>query len=137
MKLSSHLRRTIGVLASLTLVTGAIAIGSPAAQAAGTLTGPSSANPSQQVTFTLPNPPAGNLVLEDTNGQGYAYQSCRARRPQRALHISSRRANAQTLNLFVADQDSGAANLQHGHSQRRWRCCHHDSYRRSQHSDPG
>ena len=106
MKLSSHLRRTIGVLASLTLVTGAIAIGSPAAQAAGTLTGPSSANPSQQVTFTLPNPPAGNLVLEDTNGQGYAYQSVGLGDPS-ALFTFVTPTNTQTLNLLVADQNTG------------------------------
>ena len=46
MKLSA-LRRTVGVLASLTLVTGAIAIASPAARANGVLTGPSTATVSQ------------------------------------------------------------------------------------------
>ncbi len=71
MKFSTRLRRTIGVLASLTLATGAIAIASPAAHAVGTLTcTPTSANVSQSVTCTLSSPPAtaGILSLVDTNG---------------------------------------------------------------------
>jgi hypothetical protein len=107
MKLSSRLRRTIGVLASFTLATGAVAIASPAAHALGTLTGPTSANVSQQVNYTLTGPPAGNLVLEDANGQGYAYQTAGLGDPT-AYFTFVTATNAQTLNLFVADQNTGA-----------------------------
>ncbi len=107
MKFSTRLRRTIGVLASFTLATGAIAIASPAAHAASTLSGPTSANVSQQVTYTFSSPPAGNLVLQDTNGQGYAYQTAGIGDPN-AYFTFVTSTNAQTLTLFIADQDSGA-----------------------------
>jgi hypothetical protein len=69
MQISPRLRRTIGVLASMTLAMGAIAIASPAAHADGTLSGPASANISQNVTFTYTSPPSGLLQLEDQTGQ--------------------------------------------------------------------
>ena len=69
MSISHRLRRTIGVLASLTLITGAIAIASPAAHADTTLSGPSTANISQSVTFVFTSPPEGQLQLQDNTGQ--------------------------------------------------------------------
>jgi hypothetical protein len=57
------------VLASLTLITGAIAIASPAAHADTTLSGPSTANISQSVTFVFTSPPEGQLQLQDNTGQ--------------------------------------------------------------------
>lgn len=72
MKLTTRLRRTIGVLASLTLATGAIAVASPAAHADGTLSGPPTAGVSQSVTFTFTNPPSGQLQLQDQNSQPLA-----------------------------------------------------------------
>ncbi len=107
MKFSTRLRRTIGVLASFTLATGAIAIASPPAHAAGSLSGPTSANISQQVTYIFSSPPAGNLVLEDTNGQNYAYQTAGFGDPN-AYFTFVTSTNAQNLTLFIADQDSGA-----------------------------
>ncbi len=107
MKFSTRLRRTVGVLASLTLATGAIAIASPAAHAASSLSGPTSANVSQQVTYTFSSPPAGNLVLEDTNGQNYAYQTAGFGDPN-AYFTFVTSLNAQNLTLFIADQNSGA-----------------------------
>ena len=79
MHISHRLRRTIGVLASLTLVTAAIAIASPAAHAAQfSLTGPLSAGVTSQVTFTLQGSetnllPGGTLTLLDTSGGELAY----------------------------------------------------------------
>ena len=72
MKLTTRLRRTIGVVASISLAMGAIAVASPAAHADGTLSGPGTANVSQNVTFVLTNPPAGQLQLEDQNNQVWA-----------------------------------------------------------------
>ncbi len=69
MSISQRLRRTIGALASLTLITGAIAIASPPVHAASTLSGPSTANISQSVTFVFTSPPEGQLQLQDNNGQ--------------------------------------------------------------------
>jgi hypothetical protein len=69
MHISHRLRRTIGVLASATLAMGAIAIASPAAHADGTLSGPTTANISQNVTYTFTSAPEGQLQLEDQNGQ--------------------------------------------------------------------
>jgi len=69
MQISTRLRRTIGVLASLTLVTGAITLASPAAHADGTLSGPATANISQTVTYNFTSPSAGQLQLEDQTGQ--------------------------------------------------------------------
>ena len=57
------------MLASLTLITGAIAIASPAAHADTTLSGPSTANISQSVTFVFTSPPEGQLQLQDNTGQ--------------------------------------------------------------------
>ncbi len=107
MKFSTRLRRTIGVLASLTLATGAIAIASPPAHAVGTLTGPTSANVSQQVTYTFLSPPAGNLVLQDATGQPYAWQTT-GDGAQFAYFTFTTSTNAQTLTLVIADQNSGA-----------------------------
>lgn len=94
-------------VASVALIGGALTVATPAAHAVGTLTGPTSANVSQQVTYTLPSPPAGNLVLEDSNGQGYAYQSVGFGDPT-AYFTFVTPTNAQALNLFVADQNTGA-----------------------------
>ena len=69
MNISHRLRRTIGVLASSALITGAIAIASPAAHADTTLSGPSTANISQSVTFVFTAPPEGQLQLQDNTGQ--------------------------------------------------------------------
>jgi hypothetical protein len=69
MHISHRLRRTIGVLASTTLAMGAIAIASPAARADGTLSGPATANISQNVTYTLTSASEGQLQLEDQTGQ--------------------------------------------------------------------
>ncbi len=107
MKFSTRLRRTIGVLASLTLATGAIAIASPAAYAVGTLTGPTSANVSQLVTYIFSSPPAGNLVLQDATGQGYAYQTAGLGDPN-AYFAFTTSNYSQTLTLVIADQNSGA-----------------------------
>ncbi len=71
MKFSTRLRRTIGVLASLTLATGAIAIASPPAHAATALTGPATANISQMVDYTLTGAPGGVLQLGDQSGNFY------------------------------------------------------------------
>ncbi len=72
MKFSTRLRRTIGVLASLTLATGAIAIASPAAHAVTALNcTPTSAYILQQVTCALTDAPGGQLQLEDQYGQLY------------------------------------------------------------------
>ncbi len=70
MKFSARLRRTIGVLASLTLATGAIAIASPPAHALGALTcTPTIANVSQQVICQFTGDAAGLLILQDQNLQ--------------------------------------------------------------------
>jgi hypothetical protein len=69
MQISPRLRRTIGVLASVTLAMGAITVASPAAHADTTLSGPSTANISQSVTFVFTLPPEGQLQLQDNTGQ--------------------------------------------------------------------
>ncbi|MGB4323915.1 MAG: hypothetical protein WBJ33_01470, partial [Candidatus Nanopelagicales bacterium] len=73
MSLTHTWRKVATAISTFALVGAGLAIAAPAANAASTLSGPSSASPSQQVTFTLTSPPAGNLVLQDATGQGYAY----------------------------------------------------------------
>jgi len=107
MKNRSPWRVLSTAVATVALIGGALTVATPAAHAVGTLTGPTSANVSQQVTYTLPSPPAGNLVLEDSNGQGYAYQSVGIGDPTVYFTFVTS-SNAQALNLFVADQNTGA-----------------------------
>ncbi len=108
MKFSTRLRRTIGVLASLTLATGAIAIASPPAHAAGSLSGPTSANVSSQVTYTFSSTsplPDGYLDLVGLNiTQPYSTVFV----AQGALGASFTFITSnlpQTLTLFVQSED--------------------------------
>lgn len=55
-------------IASIALLGGAL-VAAPAAHADSTLTGPTTASPSQQVSYTLSNPPEGQLLLEDPGTQ--------------------------------------------------------------------
>lgn len=105
MHISQRLRRTIGVLASLTLVSGAIAIASPAARADGTLSGPATANISQSVTFTFNSPPAGQLQLEDQTGQ--VWSSVTTGLGDSSVNFSfTTPASAATLSLSVWNVNS-------------------------------
>lgn len=105
MHISQRLRRTIGVLASLTLVTGAIAIASPAAHADGTLSGPATANISQSVTFTFASPPAGQLLLEDQTGQVWSSVTTGLGDPSVIFSFTTP-SSATTLSLSVWSVDS-------------------------------
>lgn len=105
MQFSTRLRRTVGVLASLTLASGAIAVASPAAHADGVLSGPTNANIQQQVSYTLSSPPAGNLVLESASGQSFAYQSVGLGDPS-VIFTFVTSAYAEALTLYVADQNT-------------------------------
>ena len=103
MKLSA-LGRTVGVLASLTLVTGAIAIASPAAQAAGVLTGPSTATVSQLVAFTSAAPSAGNMALLDpSTGAQYGSRQTIGLGDPSATFAFTTSSSAQTLSLCVVN----------------------------------
>jgi hypothetical protein len=104
MKLPSRLRRTVGVLASLTLVTGAIAIASPAARANGVLTGPSTATVSQLVAFTSTSPSAGNMALLDpSTGAQYGSRQNIGLGDPSATFAFTTPSSAQTLSLCVVD----------------------------------
>ena len=104
MKLPSRLRRTVGVLASLTLVTGAIAIASPAAHADGSLTGPSTATVSQQLVFTSTGPGAGNMALQDpSTGTQYGNSQNVLIGDPTATFAFTTPSSAQTLSLCVVD----------------------------------
>ena len=98
-------RLLTSAVASLALIGGAF-IAAPAAQAAMTLSGPTSASPSQQVTYTLTTPPAGNLVLQDQNGQGYAYATAGFGDPK-AFFTFITPSTSVNLTLSVYDQNSG------------------------------
>ena len=109
MKLPSRLRRTIGVLASLTLVTGAIAISSPAAHANGSLTGPSTATVSQQLVFTSTGPTAGTMVLQDpSTGALYGNSQNVLLGDPTATFTFTTPSTAQTLSLCVLDTSANA-----------------------------
>ncbi len=104
MKLPSRLRRTVGVLASLTLVTGAIAIASPAARANGVLTGPSTATVSQLVVFTSTGPSEGNMALLDpSTGAQYGSRQNIGLGDPSATFAFTTPSSAQTLSLCVVD----------------------------------
>ena len=104
MKLPSRLRRTVGVLASLTLVTGAIAIASPAARANGVLTGPSTATVSQLVAFTSTGPSEGNMALQDpSTGAQYGSRQNIGLGDPSATFAFTTPSSAQTLSLCVVD----------------------------------
>ena len=66
MSLTHTWRKVATAISTFALVGAGLAIAAPAAHADSLLSGPSSASPSQQVTFTLSQPPAGQLMLEDT-----------------------------------------------------------------------
>lgn len=107
MKNRNPWRLLSSMIASAALVGGALVATAPIAQADSSLSGPSSANPSQQVTYTLASPPAGNLVLQDQNGQGYAYATAEFGTPN-AYFTFITPSSAQALTLTVNDQGTGA-----------------------------
>ena len=106
MKITTRLRRSIGVVASITLATGALAIATPAAHAASTLTGPTNAALSQQVTYKLTQAPEGNLALGTGSGQYFAYQTVAFGAPTVYFTFVTP-TTPGPLNLSVYDQDSG------------------------------
>lgn len=105
MHISHRLRRTIGVLASTTLAMGAIAIASPAAHADGTLSGPATANISQNVTYTFTSAPEGQLQLEDQNGQVLTTVTAGLGNPTVNFSFTTP-SSATTLSLSVWNVDS-------------------------------
>lgn len=105
MQISHRLRRIIGVLASTTLAMGAIAIAGPAAHADGTLSGPATANISQNVTYTFSSAPEGQLQLEDQNGQVLTTVTAGFGNPTVNFSFTTP-SSATTLSLSVWNVDS-------------------------------
>lgn len=105
MKSRSPWRMLSSAVAGIALIGGSLALGAPAAQAATTLSGPTNAAISQQVTYKLTQAPMGSLVLQDQNGQGYAYQTVLTGAPTVYFTFVTP-TTASTLVLSVYDQGS-------------------------------
>lgn len=99
MKKRTPWRLLTSAVASVALIGGALVV-APAAQAATTLSGPTASNISQQVTYKLTNAPMGDLVLQDQNQQGYAYQTVLTGSPTVYFTFVTPASSAQ-LNLGV------------------------------------
>ncbi len=108
MKKRSPWRVLSSAAASVALIGGALTVAAPAAHADSTLTGPSSAAPSQQVTFTLSSPPSGVLQIEDvTIQQPYASVTAGVGSGPVSFTFNTP-SSAQTLKLNVWNVDEQA-----------------------------